>query len=160
MPSTSWTIRKIASRGASNPATTEMMISCGVAWVILACESAMKVSLGGGIESRDYKESLPDRKGRRARRMDATWQNRYASRLLAPVAQLDRVLPSEGRGRAFESRRARQFSGHNQLQSLVPPGFNLRLAGLHLGPKFILSVSDHGYSYPHRHQTASGLAQA
>ena len=28
----------------------------------------------------------------------------------APVAQLDRVLPSEGRGRAFESRRARQLS--------------------------------------------------
>ncbi len=27
----------------------------------------------------------------------------------APVAQLDRVLPSEGRGRGFESRRARQF---------------------------------------------------
>ena len=26
----------------------------------------------------------------------------------APVAQLDRVLPSEGRGREFESRRARQ----------------------------------------------------
>jgi hypothetical protein len=26
----------------------------------------------------------------------------------APVAQLDRVLPSEGRGRGFESRRARQ----------------------------------------------------
>jgi hypothetical protein len=29
---------------------------------------------------------------------------------LAPVAQLDRVLPSEGRGRTFESSRARQFS--------------------------------------------------
>ncbi len=28
----------------------------------------------------------------------------------APVAQLDRVLPSEGRGRAFESRRAHQFN--------------------------------------------------
>ncbi len=27
----------------------------------------------------------------------------------APVAQLDRVLPSEGRGRTFESSRARQF---------------------------------------------------
>ena len=27
----------------------------------------------------------------------------------APVAQLDRVLPSEGRGREFESRRARQL---------------------------------------------------
>ena len=26
----------------------------------------------------------------------------------APVAQLDRALPSEGRGRAFESRRVRQ----------------------------------------------------
>jgi hypothetical protein len=37
----------------------------------------------------------------------------------APVAQLDRALPSEGRGREFESRRARQhfkdlaqLSGH------------------------------------------------
>ena len=28
---------------------------------------------------------------------------------LAPVAQLDRVLPSEGRGRTFESSRARQL---------------------------------------------------
>ena len=27
----------------------------------------------------------------------------------APVAQLDRVLPSEGRGRGFESRRAHHF---------------------------------------------------
>ena len=27
----------------------------------------------------------------------------------APVAQLDRALPSEGRGREFESRRVRQF---------------------------------------------------
>src|SRR3569833_1777572 len=70
----------------------------------------MKGSLGGGIESGDYKESHPDRKGRCARRIDATWQKGYASRLLAPVAQLDRVLPSKGRGRAFESRRARQFS--------------------------------------------------
>jgi hypothetical protein len=30
------------------------------------------------------------------------------SRRHAPVAQLDRVLPSEGRGRTFESSRARQ----------------------------------------------------
>ena len=29
--------------------------------------------------------------------------------LNAPVAQLDRVLPSEGRGRTFESSRARQL---------------------------------------------------
>jgi hypothetical protein len=29
---------------------------------------------------------------------------------LGPVAQLDRALPSEGRGREFESRRVRQFS--------------------------------------------------
>src|SRR6185312_13860709 len=28
----------------------------------------------------------------------------------APVAQLDRVLPSEGRGRGFESRQARQIN--------------------------------------------------
>ena len=32
----------------------------------------------------------------------------YHSRSHAPVAQLDRVLASEARGRAFESRRARQ----------------------------------------------------
>jgi hypothetical protein len=28
---------------------------------------------------------------------------------LAPVAQLDRALPSEGRGQGFESLRARQY---------------------------------------------------
>ena len=46
--------------------------------------------------------------------MDGSRQTRYASArirfLMAPVAQLDRVLPSEGRGRAFESRRARHIS--------------------------------------------------
>jgi hypothetical protein len=36
-------------------------------------------SLGGGIKSRDYKESHPDRKGRRVRRIDDTWQTGYAS---------------------------------------------------------------------------------
>ena len=40
--------------------------------------------------------------------------------LRAPVAQLDRVLPSEGRGRTFESSRARQFlvvkTAHYTLQ--------------------------------------------
>jgi hypothetical protein len=32
------------------------------------------------------------------------------ARQLAPVAQLDRALPSEGRGQGFESLRARQIS--------------------------------------------------
>jgi hypothetical protein len=32
--------------------------------------------------------------------------------LPAPVAQLDRALPSEGRGREFESRRVRHLSNH------------------------------------------------
>src|SRR5690606_14567715 len=36
--------------------------------------------------------------------------------LHAPVAQLDRVLPSEGRGRTFESSRARQM--HQWVRSL------------------------------------------
>lgn len=35
----------------------------------------------------------------------------------APVAQLDRVLPSEGKGRGFESRRARQLSSTALFQS-------------------------------------------
>src|SRR5262249_10815860 len=34
---------------------------------------------------------------------------RYLDRCSAPVAQLDRALPSEGRGQGFESLRARQF---------------------------------------------------
>ncbi len=40
---------------------------------------------------------------------------------LAPVAQLDRALPSEGRGQRFESSRVRQFFnnlGKNFLQKL------------------------------------------
>src|SRR5437763_13695757 len=35
----------------------------------------------------------------------------------APVAQLDRALPSEGRGREFESRRVRHY--FNYLQPLI-----------------------------------------
>ena len=33
----------------------------------------------------------------------------------APVAQLDRVLPSEGRGQRFESSRVRQFFSRSQM---------------------------------------------
>ena len=43
----------------------------------------------------------------------------------APVAQLDRVLPSEGRGRTFESCRARQLSVRNS----AVPGPLLVVAG-------------------------------
>ncbi len=41
--------------------------------------------------------------------LDACRVWRVVSRPLAPVAQLDRVLPSEGRGHWFESSRAHQF---------------------------------------------------
>lgn len=36
--------------------------------------------------------------------MDARPSDEYHGARVAPVAQLDRVLPSEGRGRGFESR--------------------------------------------------------
>ena len=36
--------------------------------------------------------------------MDARHAYEYHGARIAPVAQLDRVLPSEGRGRGFESR--------------------------------------------------------
>ena len=36
--------------------------------------------------------------------MDARSAYEYHGARIAPVAQLDRVLPSEGRGRGFESR--------------------------------------------------------
>lgn len=41
-------------------------------------------------------------------RMDAPSRHGYDVARTALVAQLDRVLPSEGRGRGFESRRVRQ----------------------------------------------------
>jgi hypothetical protein len=43
-------------------------------------------------------------------------RDRLESRCLeAPVAQLDRALPSEGRGRGFESLRVRQIPAYKQL---------------------------------------------
>ena len=64
----------------------------------------------------------------------------------APVAQLDRALPSEGRGRGFESLPARQFSGFSfstsvdsrqnlfQLrEELLPPRFGAAIGLLLLG---------------------------
>ena len=41
--------------------------------------------------------------------MDARRPDEYHGARVAPVAQLDRVLPSEGRGRGFESRQVRHF---------------------------------------------------
>jgi hypothetical protein len=40
-------------------------------------------------------------------------------RAQAPVAQLDRALPSEGRGREFESRRVRQFNQRHRARYSV-----------------------------------------
>ena len=46
----------------------------------------------------------------------------------APVAQLDRALPSEGRGREFESRRVRHF-GIRRYHSQKPPFPRLKSSG-------------------------------
>ena len=42
--------------------------------------------------------------------MDGRHADEYHGARVAPVAQLDRVLPSEGRGRGFESRLVRHLS--------------------------------------------------
>jgi hypothetical protein len=42
-------------------------------------------------------------------------QGRYLNSLCAPVAQLDRVLDYESRGRAFESLRVHHFTFHNYI---------------------------------------------
>src|SRR5437868_4852881 len=47
----------------------------------------------------------------------------------APVAQLDRALPSEGKGHTFESCRVRQSSWHNLMQ-FMRPSVALIVAGL------------------------------
>jgi hypothetical protein len=55
----------------------------------------------------------------------------------APVAQLDRVLPSEGRGHRFESCRARQFKAYRLVRCKDGRDACLvvRYAGSHRGPR-------------------------
>lgn len=48
----------------------------------------------------------------------------------APVAQLDRVLPSEGRGRGFESRLVRQIAVYRCLQQSTEHPEKPALCGL------------------------------
>src|SRR5207244_3388346 len=45
-----------------------------------------------------------------------------------PVAQLDRALPSEGRGRTFESCRVRHYFKHLSRQPLPSPQYSERIA--------------------------------
>ena len=47
--------------------------------------------------------------------MDARRPDEYYGARIAPVAQLDRVLPSEGRGHGFESRQV-----HQQIKDFQP----------------------------------------
>ena len=45
----------------------------------------------------------------------------YMDAAVAPVAQMDRALPSEGRGHRFESCRVRHFRCEYQLVTILPP---------------------------------------
>ena len=45
----------------------------------------------------------------------AVYNNRVTRSTYAPVAQLDRALPSGGRGQGFESLRARQNINHRRI---------------------------------------------
>ena len=59
-------------------------------------------------------EIRPLAEGRQSGFCERSIDRNKAERLIpwrvdAPVAQLDRALPSEGKGREFESRRARHF---------------------------------------------------
>ena len=55
--------------------------------------------------------------------MDARSAYEYHGARIAPVAQLDRVLPSEGRGRGFESRLVRHTAVTRKPQALWVWGF-------------------------------------
>ncbi len=62
-------------------------------------------------------------------------------RRAGPVAQLDRALPSEGRGREFESRRVRQFVNDLDRGTSVS-GQPMKLLGLSMrGAMAILALS-------------------
>src|SRR6476660_8934542 len=66
--------------------------------------------------------------------------------LRAPVAQLDRALPSEGRGRTFESSRARHFANCGALLRLDAGHLNhfrpFRYLGLDAAGKFFRRAVD------------------
>ena len=71
------------------------------------------IAVGGGADPRGSPNRLINLRIRCQRGLDAGEMVEYGAapiRTEAPVAQLDRALPSEGRGREFESRRVRQFS--------------------------------------------------
>jgi hypothetical protein len=53
-------------------------------------------------------------------RLDNHSKAQYNAHRRAPVAQLDRALPSGGRGPAFESRRVHHISSRSSLSTLIP----------------------------------------
>ena len=55
--------------------------------------------------------------------MDARNAYEYHGARIAPVAQLDRVLPSEGRGRGFESRLVHHIRRNEKASGLRDWGF-------------------------------------
>ena len=55
--------------------------------------------------------------------MDARSAYEYHGARIAPVAQLDRVLPSEGRGRGFESRLVHHIVETRKPQALGTGAF-------------------------------------
>ena len=63
----------------------------------------------------------------------------------ASVAQLDRVLPSEGRGRGFESRRVHHIAVSGCLRQSTKHPKKPALCGLSC---FWLSISVHPYNFP------------
>ena len=71
-------------------------------------------------------------------------KNRYpfASLPKAPVAQLDRVLPSEGRGRGFESRRVR----HTPHKARLARALSLLQDSVGLLALFRLALTEAGFS--------------
>ena len=69
--------------------------------------------------------------------MDAASLDGYHGARVALVAQLDRVLPSEGRGRGFESRRVRHL-----LLPLVPKGWHFCRTSILVANVVLATVSD------------------
>src|SRR5581483_6812005 len=131
-PVINWISKTIVRTGTRNAASTTTA-SCFGVWIRELCSSTCASAISRNPsamesgnreiigETRDPASGCP----RRSRRGPACKAKpRPNKRLplsyahLAPVAQLDRVLPSEGRGRTFESSRARQISVDHLIRAV------------------------------------------
>src|SRR5579859_855210 len=98
--------------GMRKASSTTTINCCGVL-ISEECSSMCTSDMKNPLRLNLWKQEIIGYSPRPKKRSDGLeWPLSVNSRANAPVAQLDRVLPSEGSGRTFESSRARHSLHH------------------------------------------------